>query len=241
MRYGIISDIHGNLEALETAIDALSHEKIDKYLCVGDIVGYAANPAECIEKTRALKPYVVCGNHDMASGGLMGTNSFNEAAKAAIIWTRNNLSRENIAFLKRLSFIAKNKHFILAHGTLEEPEAFHYMIDGYEAYRTFRLMDRQVCFVGHSHVPGIFSHKNNRLNYFYKEKVRLSKDEKLIVNVGSIGQPRDGDPRLCYSVYDTGRNLIELKRLTYDIKKTQKKILDAGLPPFLAHRLSEGV
>jgi len=241
MRYGIISDIHGNLEALEAAIDALSREKIDEYLCVGDIVGYGANPAECIEKTRALKPYIVCGNHDVASSGLIGTSAFNEAAKAAVMWTRNNLSREHIAFLKGLNFVYKHRHFTLVHGTLEEPEVFHYMSDGYAAHRTFRLMDTQISFVGHSHVPGIFSHRNKKLNYFYKEKLKFARNEKLIVNVGSVGQPRDGDPRLCYSVYDTDRNLITLKRLPYDIKKAQSKILDAGLPPFLAQRLSEGV
>ena len=165
MRYGIISDIHGNLEALETAIDALSREKIDTYLCVGDIVGYAANPAECIEETKALTPHIVCGNHDIASSGLMGTSSFNEAAREAVIWTRNNLSQENIAFLKRLNYIYKNEHFILVHGTLEEPEAFHYMSDGYEAHRTFRLMgDTRVSFVGHSHIPGIFSHRDKRIS-----------------------------------------------------------------------------
>ena len=159
MRYGIVSDIHGNLEALEAAIAALSREKIDQYLCVGDIVGYGANPVECIEKTRTLTPYIVCGNHDIASSGLIGTSSFNEAAKAAVTWTRNKLNQESIAFLKGLKFIYKREDFILVHGTLEEPEAFHYMSDGYNADRTFRLMDARVCFVGHSHVPGIFSER----------------------------------------------------------------------------------
>jgi predicted phosphodiesterase len=242
VRYGIISDIHGNLEAFEAALAALSREKIDQYLCVGDIVGYGANPVECIVKTRALTPFIVCGNHDIASSGLAGISAFNEAAKKAVVWTRNNLNRESVTFLKGLNFLYKNEHVILVHGTLEEPEAFHYMSDGYDADRTFRLMgNTRICFVGHSHVPGIFSRRAGKINYFCKEKTKLSKDEKLIVNVGSVGQPRDGDPRLSYAVYDTDRNLIELKRAAYDIKTAQEKIRKTGLPPFLADRLGEGV
>lgn len=241
MRYGIISDIHGNLEALEAAIEALSREKIDKYLCLGDIVGYGADPAQCIKKTRALKPVIVCGNHDAASCGLHDTRYFNEVAREAVIWTEQTLAKRDIAFLKRLKFVYKNRRLTLVHGTLHEPEAFHYMFDRDTAYATFNLMDTKICFVGHSHVPGIFSYKDKALNYFYKENVKISKSEKLIVNAGSVGQPRDGDWRLCYSIYDTDKAVIELKRLPYDVEKAQKKILKAGLPNFLAHRLSKGM
>ena len=240
MRYGIISDIHGNLEALEAAIDALSREKIDRYLCVGDIVGYGADPGECIEKTKSLNPIIVLGNHDAASAGITDTEKFTDAARKAVIWTKKNLKESDIAFLKGLSLIYKNEDLVLAHGTLHEPEKFHYMLDDVTARETFNLMTRAICFVGHSHAPGIFSYKGDRLDYFYKEKTKLSRGELLIVNAGSVGQPRDGDPRLSYSVYDTEALQVELKRITYDIPKAQKKIVDAGLPAFLAYRLGAG-
>ena len=241
MRYGIISDIHANLEALEVAIDALSREKIDKYLCVGDIVGYGADPTECIRKTRALDPVVVLGNHDAASCGLRSTRDFNEPAKNAILWTQKNIETSDIDFLKSLEMVYKNRDLTLAHGTLQEPEEFHYMLHKNDADATFALMDTPVCFVGHSHSPGIFSGKQGKVDYFYKEKVKISKSERMIVNTGSVGQPRDGDPRLCYSVYDSLAGTVELKRLPYDVPKAQKKILKAGLPPFLASRLGDGM
>lgn len=241
MRYGIISDIHGNLEALESAIEALSCEKIDKYLCPGDIVGYGANPGECIEKVKKLKPVIVCGNHDAAASGLTDTANFNKAAREAVLWTQKNLEKKDSVFLKGLDLVFKNEHFILAHGTLHEPEEFHYMFDETDAQETFKLMDRGLCFVGHSHVPGIFSYRENRVDYFYQEKTELSRNKKFIVNVGSIGQPRDKDPRLCYCIYDSEMRLLELKRVPYDIEKARTKILKAGLPPLLAHRLKMGM
>lgn len=241
MRYGIISDIHSNLEALEAAIGALSNEKIDTLFCVGDVVGYGANPIECIEKIKKLCSTIVCGNHDVACVEEEYVKRFNEVARAAAAWTRDILKEKEVSFLKELGVVFKNRDLTLVHGTLEEPEDFHYMFDGYEAEKTLNLMENRVCFVGHSHVPGIFLRKNHDLKYFYKEKTKFENGDKLIVNVGSVGQPRDGDPRLCYSVYDTQKRVIELKRVPYDIKKAQKKIFKAGLPSFLGYRLGEGV
>ena len=241
MRYGVISDIHGNLEALLVAIEARSREKVDRVLCPGDVVGYGADPSECIKRTRALDPVIVCGNHDAAAAGLKDTKNFNESARKAVMWTQGNLSPEDGAFLKDLSFVYKDKHATMVHGTLQEPEAFHYMLDGNEANLTFRLMETRVCFVGHSHAPGVFLHKDKKITYSCKEKIKISKDEKAVINAGSVGQPRDGDPRLCYVIYDTDKGLIEFKRLPYDVKEAQKKILKAGLPVFLADRLNGGV
>ncbi|NQU95553.1 MAG: metallophosphoesterase family protein [Candidatus Omnitrophica bacterium] len=241
MRYGIISDIHGNLEALRVAKKVLSREKLDKVLCGGDIVGYGADPGECIKNVKELCSDIVCGNHDAASCNLSDAANFNSTAKKAIEWTREKLTSEENAFIKGLSLVYKNQHLTLVHGTLKDPGAFHYMLDGDAARATFHLMKTPVAFVGHTHVPGLFVYKNNRINFFYKEKARISKGEKAIVNTGSVGQPRDGDPRLCYCVYDTQRSTIELKRLPYDIEKAQAKIEKSGLPSFLAHRLSGGV
>jgi len=241
MKYGIISDIHANLEALEVAIDALSGEKIEMLLCAGDIVGYGADPGLCIEKIKSLRSIIVCGNHDEACVDLTDIACFNDSAKKAILWTKEKLTEEDKNYLKNLGLVYKNRYLTLVHGTLYEPEMFHYMIDANAAYATFSLMQNRVCFVGHSHTPGIYLYKNDRMSYFYKEKIKIGKDEKIIVNVGSVGQPRDGDPRLCYSTYDTESGVIELKRLEYDVKLAQKKMRDAGLPYFLADRLATGV
>ena len=241
MRYGIIADIHGNLEAFESALEALSHEKIDKYLCVGDIVGYGADPRECIKMTKALDALTVLGNHDAACSGLIDISYFNDTAGKAIIWTKQNLKKDDLAFLKSAGLTYLDTHLTLVHGTLQEPAEFHYMTESAAAYGTLNLMKTDICFVGHTHVPGIFSIRNGRLKYFRKEKTKVSIGERLIVNAGSVGQPRDGDPRLCYCVYDTDAGTVELKRFAYDIEKAQKKTLRAGLPSFLAYRLGAGV
>ncbi len=241
MRYGIIADIHGNLEAFETALGALSREKIDRYLCVGDIVGYGANPRECIKMTKALGAVSVRGNHDAACSGLTDTGCFNKSARKAVIWTKQNLKKDDLAFLKGAGLTYRNERLTLVHGTLQEPAKFHYMTDGVAAGGTLNLMKTDICFVGHTHVPGIFSIKNGRLKYFCKEKTKISKGERLIVNAGSVGQPRDGDPRLCYCVYDADALTVELKRLAYDVEKAQRKTLKAALPSFFAYRLGAGV
>lgn len=241
MRYGIISDIHGNLEALEASINALKGESIDELLCIGDIVGYGANPSECITKIRELRPITVCGNHDAACSGFIDIEYFNDSAKEAIIWTSINISLDEKEYLKKLPFSYKNRYLEMAHGTLNSPEDFNYMIDSYAAKTTFECMNGRVCFVGHSHVPGMFTLKKDEIEYRERPSIKLSDYKKVIINAGSVGQPRDRDPRLSYVVYDTDKMIVEIKRKEYDIKKAEKKILDAGLSPFIAERLSKGV
>jgi len=240
MRYGIFSDIHSNLEAFNVVLDAFSKEAIDSYLCLGDIVGYAANPKECIEKWQGLSCVTVIGNHEAAAVELLDTEYFNPVAKAAIFWTAEKLSKEDKQFLSSLKYVYQNEELILVHGTLDNPERFDYLFDIPLAIPTFNLMDRPLCFVGHSHVPGIFIQDNDKTGYLDKSSVKISKGKKYIINVGSVGQPRDGDPRAAYCIYDTDSHLIEIKRIEYNIKKTQQKITQAGLPTFLARRLAEG-
>jgi predicted phosphodiesterase len=241
MRYGIIGDIHSNLEALDAAIEGLSREKIDEYPSVGDIVGYGADPGACVEKTRNLCSHIIRGNHDAAIAGVLNLKYFTDEARQAILWTERNTNGPDIAFLRNLSLLYKNEHLALAHGTLNEPEAFHYMHDRQAAQKTFDLMETAVCFIGHTHVPAIFTYNGKNIGFYYSETVKVNKNEKLIVNVGSVGQPRDGDPRSCVAVYDTLKGLIEFKRASYDVEKAQRKTLKAGLSPFLAYRLAAGV
>ncbi len=241
MRYGIIADIHGNLEAFESVLESLSRAKIEKYLCAGDIIGYGADPRECIKMTRELDAVAVLGNHDAASAGLIGMDYFNDVSAKAVKWTKQNMEENDFNFLKSIGFTYVNKHLTLVHGTLRKPSEFNYMTDPEAAGETFNLMKTDICFIGHTHVPGVFSLKGGELSYSRKKKTAISAGERLIVNVGSVGQPRDGDPRSCYAVYDTDEASVVLKRVAYDVKKAQKKILKTGLSPFLADRLGAGV
>lgn len=237
----MISDIHSNLEAFDAAMESIACDGVDGVFCAGDIVGYGADPSECIKKARRFSVFTVAGNHDFASAGKMGTSDFNDTARAAILWTQKVLTGDEIGFLSGLETVYRNEDFILAHGTLFESERFHYMFDKDSARDTFRLMDRDICFVGHTHVPGMFIENGESLDYAYGKKIKFGKDEKVVVNVGSVGQPRDGDARLSYAVYDSRNRSVEIKRRPYEVNKAQEKILKAGLPASLAYRLSEGV
>ena len=241
MRYGIFADVHSNLEALDAVIEAYGKEAIDKYLCAGDVVGYAANPKECIEKIKALTIITVAGNHDWASVNLFSLDYFNPVASEAIFWTKQNLDDNSRYFLESLKLVYKNEDLTLVHGTLENPQDFNYMTDGYAAWVTFRLLETDICFVGHSHVAGIFiKDKDDRIHYRQDNSVDIKQEFKYIINVGSVGQPRDGNPKAAYCIYDTDKKEVQIKRVGYDIQATRRKIIHAGLPQFLGDRLIVG-
>lgn len=241
MRYGIFSDVHSNLEALEAVINAYKKEEIDKYLCVGDVVGYAANPKECIGKVKELVTITIAGNHDWANVDLFSLDYFNPDAKEAIFWTKQNLNDNSRYFLETLKLIYQDEDLTLVHGTLNEPQEFNYLVDEYAAYETIRLLETDICFVGHSHVAGIFiQDKDERVFYCLDSAIGIKEENKYIVNVGSVGQPRDRNPKAAYCIYDTEKKEIQIKRVDYDIEATRKKIIAAGLPRFLADRLLVG-
>lgn len=241
MRYAIFSDVHSNLEALEAVVSAYKKERIDEYYCGGDIVGYATNPAECMEIVQALVRQTVAGNHDWASVDLFSLEYFNSMAKEAIAWTGKRLDANHRHFLESLKLVYKNDFFTLVHGTLHEPRDFNYMFSDSDASMTFELMDTDVCFVGHSHIAGFFAYDRVAgITYSEAGSADIKSGNKYIVNVGSVGQPRDQDPRSAYCVYDTDKKKITIKRIGYDIGSAAGKIIDAGLPRFLAERLSAG-
>jgi predicted phosphodiesterase len=240
MRYGIFSDVHSNLEALNAVIQAFQKEDMDKYLCVGDVVGYGANPKECISLVRKLAEASVAGNHDWACVDLFSVDDFNPAAKDAVLWTRNMLDETDRYFLSSLEPIYKNDTFCLVHGSLSHPEDFDYIMDAYAAAQTFSLMKNQICFIGHSHVAGVFIDSGNSISYPEVDRVDIKEKNKYIVNVGSVGQPRDGNPDSAYCIYDSDKKQIQIKRVAYDTKTARKRILDAGLPRFLGDRLLVG-
>lgn len=241
MRYGIFSDIHSNLEAFKAVTKALRHGKVDKYLCGGDVVGYGANPKEAIENVKAIAEVTVAGNHDWACVDLFSTTYFNPVAYEAIIWTRDNLDDLGRYFLQSLKLVFKNEDLTLVHGTLVNPNEFDYLIDIDTASGTFGLLETKLCFVGHSHAPGIFVREDNNILYLEESLIEIKDANKYIVNVGSVGQPRDGDPRAAYCVYDTETKLVEIKRVEYDVETARKKIVNSGLPKFLGERLLVGM
>lgn len=240
MRYGIFSDIHSNLEAFKAVIDAYQTEHIDRYLCIGDIVGYAANPLECIQLIKGLNAGIVAGNHDWGSSGKFDLDYFNPSAKEALVWTGGVLSKDEKDFLCSLPLTYEEENFVLAHGSLDSPQEFYYLNNHEAAFAAFRVLKKQVCFIGHTHRPGVFVESDDNLFYKALGILGLEGRKRYIVNVGSVGQPRDRDPRAAYAIYDTKAKSVELKRIAYDFKITQEKILRAGLPEFLAVRLGEG-
>ncbi|MDP3791180.1 MAG: metallophosphoesterase family protein [Candidatus Omnitrophota bacterium] len=241
MRYAIISDVHGNLEAFESVLNALSEERIDSYLFVGDVVGYGANPKECVKLLKSLSPIVsVAGNHEWGVLGKTELSYFNEFAQAAILWTKKSVSSDEIEYFKSLPLVYEDEKMTLVHGTLNMPEEFYYIIDTEDAYVALSQLKSPLCFVGHSHVPAIFASDHTKVECIERMDIKIDSERKYIINAGSIGQPRDGDPRASFAVYDDEESTVEIKRVEYDIKKAQDKILKAGMPPNLAYRLSEG-
>ncbi len=241
MRYGIFADIHSNLEAFEAVIEAYQDEKIDAYFCCGDIVGYGANPCECVAYIRKMKARCVAGNHDWAAAEKIVTEKFNDHAKEAIAWTLAQIVDTDKEFLKSLKLVDRLEDFILVHGTLHDPEAFNYLVNFSQVVQTFALMDRAICFVGHSHIPRIFIEtENGEVREHDGGVVNVELKNRYIVNVGSVGQPRDGHPEASYCIVDSTKRMIELKRVAYDVNRAQEKILKAGLPPRLATRLALG-
>lgn len=241
MKYAVFADMHANLEAYQAVLGSIEREKVDKYFCVGDVVGYGADPAGCIEITEELDCVTVAGNHDWATVGLVDIGYFNPHAKTAVLWTREAISTRNAEYLKKLQLVYEDDELTMVHGTLNRPEEFQYVPDTRAAYPTMEIMKTKITFIGHSHAAGIFTLENGEPGYSVKPKVNIEPQKKYLVNVGSVGQPRDRDWRAAFCIYDRDNQSIEIKRVEYDIKKTQKKILKAGLPEVLAHRLAEGI
>ncbi|MBU0633779.1 MAG: metallophosphatase family protein [Candidatus Omnitrophica bacterium] len=240
MRYAIFSDIHGNLEALHAVFKAYKDERIDKFICLGDIVGYGANPNECVTYVRSTDSACVAGNHDCAAVDINRAGAFNNNAYQAILWTAGQLEEKAKIYLKGLKLVYEDKEVICLHGTLDAPGNFDYMFSIEDAVLTFKRMKKSICFVGHTHIPMIFYSLGTKTGIIEQPQVMLSRAAKYICNVGSIGQPRDRHADAAYCVYDAGKKLVEIKRIAYNISQTQEKIIRAGLPEFLANRLEKG-
>jgi diadenosine tetraphosphatase ApaH/serine/threonine PP2A family protein phosphatase len=240
MRYAILGDIHANLDAFEAVIEDIKKENIDKCVCVGDLVGYGAEPSRCIELTRKICSSCVAGNHDFATIEKTNIEFFNAYARQATLWTRQNISEEHKKFLESLNLVEDvDDLFTIVHGTLYAPALFDYIQTTFDAYLSLQVLEKPICFVGHSHVPIAFF-LDEAVTFSTEPVIHLKDGVKTIVNVGSVGQPRDDDPRAAYAIYDTEKKTIIIKRVEYDIEKTISKILSAGLPEILGERLRYG-
>jgi len=240
VRFGIISDIHGNWEALSAVLDVLENEKIDRYLCPGDLVGYGADPNRCVEAVRRLSCLTALGNHDSVAAGREEPTYFNPHARKAIEWTREALEGENREQLKELPMKRNEGDWLLVHATPSEPEAWHYVLSEERGKKEFPHFNETVCLFGHTHYPFLLAQGPGGFKSLRGNKFRLEPDTRYLLNVGSVGQPRDGDSRAAYGVYDSEAMTVEFRRAEYDIATAQQKIVDAGLPRFLAERLSKG-
>jgi predicted phosphodiesterase len=241
MKYAILSDVHGNLEAFQAVLKDLSQEKVDQVFFLGDIVGYGADPDKCIDNLQELTSCVVAGNHDWAAVGLTDSSHFNHAAKTAVEWTARKISADHQEFLKKLPLLQNHPDLTLVHAAPNQPEAWDYVHSHHEASLSFQHFDQQICFIGHSHTPVAFEQNEEGTTYLLPDTTFTLRDSyRYIINTGSVGQPRDGDPRSAYGIYNQDDSLFTLKRIPYNIKRAQKKILEAGLPQSLALRLAAG-
>lgn len=238
-RYAVLGDIHGNWEALSTVLADAEAQGCTVFVSVGDVVGYNANPAACLDKVREMNFVVVRGNHDHYCSHEESLRDFHPLAAKVIRWTRDQLSEEQIDYLRGLKMHRSVDGFTMVHSTLDMPDHWGYVFDTLEAEAHFNYQHTSVCFYGHTHVPIVFD-KLGRVTRRDTATLKVEIGHKYFINVGSVGQPRDGDPRCAYVIYDTGTKMVELRRLTYDLPTTQSKIHDAGLPERLANRLEIG-
>ena len=238
MKIVIISDVHGNIEALERVwqyIDAMGEDK--RIICLGDIVGYGPDPVECLEMVVSRTDKICLGNHDYAMLSMDLDYQINQYALDAIKWTREVLDDGSKDSIKEFRYQLDERSVLYVHASPENPMEWKYIANERDAFLSMRAMEHSLCFVGHSHIPGVYADYD-----LYREGrgVLLSEEGKTIVNVGSVGQPRDGSPLLSFAVFDDADWNVEIVRLPYDYEKTMAKIEKAGLPLLLAQRLMIG-
>ena len=241
MRIVLVSDIHSNAVALEAVLAALP--SYDELWCLGDTIGYGPEPNRCLAHMRKLARHALTGNHDLASLGLVSLSDFNALARQANEWNNQQLEPELRAYLQELPALLPLPEVTLAHASPRDP-IWEYILDAETAAANLQHFSTQVCFVGHTHVPTMFAHHADGKTDLRRgrpgEILRLKPDTRYIINPGSVGQPRDGDPRAAYAIWDTKAHTIRFNRVEYDIDATQRKMLAAGLPDLLAERLVFG-
>jgi len=232
LRIAVLSDIHGNLEAFSVAIDYIRKHNIERVVCLGDIVGYGANPQECLDLVRSLTNSIVLGNHDEAVFAREKRSAFTPLARLSAEWTESQLNSASVTFLQSLPLKISSNEVVYLHSSPKNPGQWEYIFSSFEARLFHSFFSERLCFIGHTHLPGVYSMNPSVKKY--------DGEHRFIINVGSIGQPRDGDNRLSFGVLDTVEGSYENIRLVYNIEAAAKKIRETTLPRLLAARLFDG-
>lgn len=240
MSYAVISDVHGNREALQAVLQEIEGKGIKDILFLGDAVGYGPAPDECLETLVSACSVLIAGNHDWGAADKMGIGRFNPFARLALGWTKEVMKKANLTLLKGLPLTAelRDKGAFLVHGSPKEPEKWQYLLTPEDAEENFPFFAQPLCFVGHSHLPFIIERTSEGDMTVHRNEATVTDGSRYIINPGSVGQPRDGDPRASFAVVEN--NLITIRRVEYDIPKTQAEMRAAGLPEFLVERLERG-
>ncbi|MFN0151006.1 MAG: metallophosphoesterase family protein [bacterium] len=241
MRIAIFSDIHGNLEALEAVLASDEMKSADRAVCLGDVIGYGADPSACLARVREKAERVLLGNHESAVAHPGELEYFNGYARTALEWTRAQLSAEDLAYVSSLPFAYREPpDFLFVHSAPRSPADWTYIVGLDTARAELSSFGETLCFVGHSHVPLAVEAPADGTSQLIDFPVRVEPGNRYLVNVGGVGQPRDRDPRAAFALYDTDSRTLSLVRVEYPIERAQEKIIAAGLPPFLATRLAAG-
>jgi len=243
MRTAVIADIHANLEALQAVLTRIEVLRADKIVCLGDIVGYNADANECVDIIRTMKIRCVLGNHDACASGLEEPDGFNPVARRAVLWTRAELTVENRLFLRNLPREQQVGDIYLFHGSIHDTNRYIlYMNDAADNFTQLAGMGNslRIGFFGHTHVRAVLHYYQRSVSVDLATDLKLAEEKRYLINPGSVGQPRDGDPRASFLVYDAGDHRVTFNRVEYDVHACQDKIIRAGLPSRLAERLASG-
>jgi diadenosine tetraphosphatase ApaH/serine/threonine PP2A family protein phosphatase len=245
VRYAVVSDVHGNAEALAAVLADAEAEGARALLCLGDIVGYGADPVPCLELIGERAMAVVAGNHEHAAADLMDLAWFNPAARHAIGWTREQLGADHRRYLDGLPLIRSVDDAWLAHASPDRPADWEYLLFAEDGFAAFAAFDSRLCFVGHSHAPAVWSLGSSGPTHSdrwakWPHRIELEDGRRYLINVGSVGQPRDRDSRAAYGLWEPEARQVTIRRVPYDVEQAARKILAAGLPPILAERLARG-
>ena len=233
----LFSDIHGNLEALKAIVDDARAQGITNFACLGDLVGYGPDPSGCVAMVQEIGCACVKGNHDDDASNDRDLWNLSDNARESLLWTREHLSESQKTWLRELPYQRRLGRNMLVHSTLEEPSNWHYVRNKFDAEMALSKQKVPVCFFGHTHVPVCYQSNNQGTKKISDSEISLAKDMRYLVNVGSVGQPRDGDPKACYVIFDSTANTLSYRRVDYNIGEVVRGIADAGLSPDLGARL----
>ena len=241
MLYGICSDIHSNATAFKAVLESMRDNGVERKVCLGDIVGYGVDTDECVDLVRENMDFCLIGNHDSVAVKNESSEGFNPYAKQAIEWTQKHLSKESVAYIRSLPYIHEENDICFVHASPLSPADWVYVTDLEDALNAFDHFSERYCFVGHTHSPVIIASRPMAIPKILDEyEYVIANTERLLVNVGSVGQPRDRDPRACWCLLDTETKCVRLIRVEYDIRETQSRMKKQGMPSFLIDRLSVG-